>query len=175
MAFSVSYTTRNKRNSEVEAKDYYFVSRDRFEEMIQNDEFIEWAEVHGNLYGTAKSEVEKKAAGGDLLLDIDVQGAGKIKENRRDAAFIFILPPLYHELRTRLEKRGQNSAHEIQRRLEVARQEIKHYREFDYLVVNDDLDTAAEELKSVILSQRCRRENREKEITPILRSFGEGD
>ncbi len=175
VAFSVSYTTRKRRNTEIEGKDYYFISTEQFERMIQDEKFVEWAKVHGNFYGTAKSEVEKKAAGGDLLLDIDVQGAAQIKEKHKNATLVFILPPLYPELRKRLEKRGQDSLPIILKRLEMAREEIKHYREFDYIVINDELDTAAEELKSVILSQRCRRESREKEIMPILRSFAHGE
>jgi guanylate kinase len=174
VAFSVSHTTRKRRDTEIEGKDYYFISTEQFERMIQDEKFVEWAKVHGNFYGTAKSEVEKKAADGDLLLDIDVQGAGQIKEKHKKAMFVFILPPSYPELKKRLEKRGQDSMPLILKRLEVAREEIEHCREFDYIVINDELDIAAEELKSVMLSQRCRRETREKEIIPILRSFAHG-
>jgi guanylate kinase len=175
VAFSVSYTTRRKRDTEIEGEDYHFVSTETFEKMIQDDKFVEWAMVHGNYYGTTKNVLERKATDGDLLLDIDVQGAEQIREKHGEAVFIFILPPLFPELRKRLEKRGQDSESIIQKRLGVAREEIKRYREFDYLVVNDELSKAVEELKSVILSQRCRREIREKEIIPILRSFVEGD
>lgn len=175
VAFSVSYTTRRKRDTEIEGEDYHFVSPETFEKMIQDDKFVEWAMVHENYYGTPKKTLERKAMGGDLLLDIDVQGADLIREKHEEAVFIFILPPLFPELRKRLEKRGQDSESIIQKRLGVAREEIKRYREFDYLVVNDELSKAVEELKSVILSQRCRREIREKEIMPILRSFAEGD
>jgi guanylate kinase len=175
VTFSVSYTTRRKRDKEIEGEDYHFVSSETFEKMIQDDKFVEWAMVHGNYYGTPKSALERKAMAGDLLLDIDVQGADLIREKHEETVFIFILPPLFPELRKRLEKRGQDSESIIQKRLGVAREEIKRYREFDYLVVNDELSKAVEELKSVILSQRCRREIREKEIMPILRSFAEGD
>jgi guanylate kinase len=174
LAFSVSFTTREKRDTEIEGKDYNFISADQFERMIRDEKFVEWAEVHGNYYGTSKSELEKKAGHGDLLLDIDVQGAGKIKEKNMEATFVFILPPFFPELRKRLEKRGQDSLPTILKRLKVAREEIKHYREFDFIVINDELDKAAGELKSVLLSQRCRRKNREKEIKPILRSFASG-
>jgi len=143
--------------------------------MIQDEKFVEWAVVHGSYYGTPKKTLETKATDGDLLLDIDVQGAEQIREKHEEAVFIFILPPLFPELRKRLEKRGQDSESVIQKRLEVARAEIQRYREFDYVVINDELTKAVEELKSVILSQRCRREIREKEIMPILRSFAEGD
>lgn len=175
VTFSVSYTTRRKRDKEIEGEDYHFVSSETFEKMIQDDKFVEWAMVHGNYYGTPKSALERKAMAGDLLLDIDVQGADLIREKHEETVFIFILPPLFPELRKRLEKRGQDSESIIQKRLGVAREEIKRYREFDYLVVNDELSKAVEELKLVILSQRCRREIREKEIMPILRSFAEGD
>jgi len=173
--FSVSYTTREKRSTELEGVDYYFVSGEKFRRMIQEDKFLEWAVVHGNYYGTPKEELEKKVAGGDLLLDIDVQGAEQVREKLEEAVFIFILPPLFPVLRKRLENRGQDSLPVIEKRLEVAKEEIKHYRKFDYVVINDELDRAVEELKSVILSQRCRREIREKDIIQILRSFAEKD
>lgn len=175
LAFSVSYTTRKKREGEQEGKDYYFVSTDRFKTMIKKGQFMEWAKVHGNYYGTSKSELEKEAVTGDLLLDIDVQGASQIKGKNIETVFVFILPPLFPELRKRLETRGKDSMPVILKRLEKAREEIQHYREFDYIVINDKLDRAAEELKSILLSQRCRRKSREKEIEPILRSFAEGE
>ena len=175
LAFSVSHTTRKKRAGEQDGKDYYFVSTDRFERMVKEGLFIEWAEVHGNYYGTSKRELEKETEARNLLLDIDVQGAAQIKGKNIDATFVFILPPLFPELRKRLETRGQDSSPVILKRLEKAREEIQHYREFDYIVINDKLDTAAEELKSVLMSQRYRRESREKEIGPILRSFAEGE
>jgi len=173
--FSVSYTTRKKRDAEIEGEDYHFVSTETFEKMIQDEKFAEWAEVHGNYYGTPKKTLERKATDGVLLLDIDVQGAEQIRQKYEEAVFVFILPPLFPELRKRLEKRGQDREAIIQKRLEVAREEILRYREFDYIVINDELTKAVEELKSVILSQRCRRKVREKEIMPILRSFSEKD
>jgi guanylate kinase len=175
VTFSISFTTRKKRDTEIEGKDYHFVSPETFESMILGDRFIEWAVVHENYYGTPKDAVEREEAERDILLDIDVQGAEQIRKKIESAVFIFILPPLFPELKKRLEVRGQDSESTISKRLEMAKKEIKHYREFDYLVVNDDLAEAAAELKSVILSQRCRREIREKEIGPILESFSEGD
>lgn len=173
--FSVSHTTRQKRDTEIEGKDYHFVSEDEFKRMIQDEKLVEWAVVHGHYYGTAKKELARGTEEGDILLDIDVQGAGQIREKHKKAVFVFILPPLFPELRKRLEKRGQDSESAIQKRLGVARAEIQAYREFDYVVINDELTKAVEELKSVILSQRCRREIREKEIMSILRSFAERD
>lgn len=175
LSFSVSYTTRKKRDNEIEGKDYHFVSPVVFETMIQDDRFVEWARVHGNYYGTARNVLERGEAVGDLLLDIDVQGAAQIREKVGDAVFVFIMPPLFPELRRRLERRGHDSDLSIRKRLDVAKEEIKHYREFEYVVINDDLAKAKEELKAVILSQRYRREAREDDVVPILQSFADGD
>jgi len=171
--FSVSHTTRKKRRSEQDKKDYYFVSKAEFERMIRADRFAEWAKVHGQYYGTSKREVEMKGGKKDLLLDIDVQGALQIKEKYKKAIFVFILPPLYKELKERLEKRGDESARAVERRLETAKKEIRAYPEFDYVVINDDLEKAVKELVSIILSIRCELNERQKEIVPILRSFSE--
>ncbi len=171
--FSVSYTTRKKRNSEEEGKDYYFVSEGEFKRMIEDMKLVEWAVVHGNYYGTSKRELEKKATKGDILLDIDVQGAHQIKEKLKKTIFIFIMPPLYLELKKRLEKRGEESPESINERLDVAKKEIRHYHHFDYIIINDLLEKAVEELKSIILSTRCRFDPCKKEIMLILRSFSE--
>ena len=171
--FSVSYTTRKKRNSEEEGKDYYFVSEGEFKRMIEDMKLVEWAVVHGNYYGTSKRELEKKATKGDILLDIDVQGAHQIKEKFKKTIFIFIMPPLYLELKKRLEKRGEESPESINERLDVAKKEIRHYHHFDYIIINDLLEKAVEELKSIILSTRCRFDPCKKEIMLILRSFSE--
>lgn len=171
--FSVSYTTRKKRNSEEEGKDYYFVSEGEFKRMIEDMKLVEWAVVHGNYYGTSKRELEKKATKGDILLDIDVQGAHQIKEKFKKTVFVFIMPPLYLELKKRLKKRGEGSPESINERLDVAKKEIRHYHHFDYIIINDLLEKAVEELKSIILSTRCRFDPCKKEIMLILRSFSE--
>ena len=173
LQFSVSHTTRKKRNLEKEGRDYYFVSRSEFEQMIEEEKLAEWALIHGNYYGTSKQEIEKKGAKGDLLLDIDIQGAQQIKSKLKKAAFIFILPPVFKELKRRLEKRGQENADSIGKRLEVARKEIWSYPEYDYIIINDRLNKALQELEAIILSTRCRRESRKDEIEPILQSFSE--
>lgn len=173
--FSISYTTREKRRTEKDGKDYFFISKQEFKKLIQEDKLAEWAVVHENYYGTPKRELEKKSGGGDLLLDIDVQGAMQIREKVKKAVFVFILPPLFPELKRRLEKRGQEHKESIDRRLEVAKTEIRHYYRFDYIIINDRLDKAAEELKAIILNQRCRAEARKEEILPILRSFSGED
>jgi guanylate kinase len=171
--FSVSHTTRKKRKSEREGRDYYFVSKSEFEQMIKDGKFAEWTVIHGNHYGTSRREIEKKGAQGDLLLDIDVQGAEQIKEKLKRGVFVFILPPLFEELKARLEERGQESPDSIKERLEVARKDIRFYPHFDYIIINDEHKKAVNELEAVILSTRCRLDIKKKEIVPILRSFSE--
>ncbi len=171
--FSVSHTTRKKRNSEKEGRDYYFVAKSEFEQMIKEEKLAEWTVIHGNHYGTSKREIEKKGTGGDLLLDIDVQGAEQIKSKLKRGVFIFILPPLFEELEARLEKRGQESPDSIKERLEVARKDIRFYPNFDYIIINAELKKASKELEAIILSRRCRLDIKKKEIVPILRSFSE--
>jgi guanylate kinase len=171
--FSVSHTTRKKRNSEKEGRDYYFVSKSEFEGMIKEGKLAEWTVIHGNHYGTSRREIEKKGAQGDLLLDIDVQGAEQIKERLKRGVFIFILPPLFEELKARLEERGQESPASIKERLDVARKDIRFYPDFDYIIINNELKKAVNELEAIILSARCRLDIKKKEIVPILRSFSE--
>jgi len=171
--FSVSHTTRKKRDPEEEGKDYCFISKAEFEQMIGEDKLAEWAIVHGYYYGTSRKEIEKKGAQGDLILNIDVQGAQQMMEKSKKAIFIFVVPPSFQELERRLKKRGDESPDSIKRRLEAAKKEIRHYPRFDYIVINDQLDDAAVELKSIILSTRCSLEFRKKELVPILRSFSE--
>lgn len=169
--FSVSHTTRKRRKGEVEGKDYYFVSQEEFKSMIKEDRLAEWAVVHGQYYGTSKREIEKKGAKGDLLLDIDIQGAQQIKEKYKKAVFIFIMPPHFQDLKRRLKIRGQESSVSVQKRLEVARKEIRYYHQFDYVVINDELERSVLELESIIRSTRCSLDYRKMEILSILRSF----
>ncbi len=171
--FSVSHTTRKKRNSEKEGRDYYFVAKSEFEQMIKEEKLAEWTVIHGNHYGTSRREIEKKGTRGDLLLDIDVQGAEQIKSKLKRGVFIFILPPLFEELKARLEERGQESPDSIKERLEVARKDIRFYPDFDYIIINAELKKASKELEAIILSTRCRLDIKKKEIVPILRSFSE--
>jgi len=154
---SVSYTTRPPRNSEVAGRDYHFVSPEVFEQMVAEGAFAEWAEVHGNFYGTAiRTLNEAQAAGVDILLEIDCQGAAQIKKNYHQGVFVFILPPDFDELRRRLEGRGTDSAEIIARRIENARGEIRESVWYDYLVVNDDFACAVEEFKAIIVAENCR-------------------
>jgi len=170
LEFSVSHTTRPKRSGEIEGQDYYFIDQNEFETMIREDRFIEWAVVHGNYYGTSKREIEKKAALGDVILDIDVQGAQQIKDKMKRGIFIFIFPPSFEELKKRLYKRGESEA-ALRKRLETARKELRFYSQFDYLIINDQLEKAVTELKAVILATRCTLEKQTKNILPILQSF----
>ena len=143
--------------------------------MIKENKLVEWAVVHGHFYGTSRREIEKKGMRKNIILDIDVEGARQIKEKFKKAVFIFILPPIFNELMARLQKRGQESQESINQRLEVARKEIRFYPRFDYIIVNDILDKSLTELKSIIISEGCRLDVRQKEIIPILQSFSKGD
>ncbi|KAF0220644.1 MAG: guanylate [Geobacteraceae bacterium] len=154
---SVSYTTRQARPGEVHGRDYFFVSPDEFQRMTAAGEFAEWAEVHGNLYGTAVKTLEEyRKSGVDVILDIDCQGAHQLKERYQGGVFIFILPPSFKELRRRLDNRNSDSVEVIERRIECAAAEIKESRWYDYIIVNDVFSKAVEELKSVLIAERCR-------------------
>ncbi|MBT0663002.1 guanylate kinase [Geobacter pelophilus] len=154
---SVSYTTRQARPGEVHGRDYFFVSSEEFRRMVDSGEFAEWAEVHGNLYGTAISTLDEyRKSNIDVILDIDCQGAHLLKQKYSGGVFIFILPPSFHELRRRLDRRNSDSEAVIERRILNAAAEIKESRWYDYIIVNDDFSQALTELKSVILAERSR-------------------
>jgi guanylate kinase len=156
--FSVSYTTRPPRGNEQNGREYFFVPRLEFEHMIKNGDFLEYADVFGNFYGTAKDFLEKaEAKGHDLLLDIDVQGADQIKHKIPEAVSIFILPPNRTELESRLRHRSLDAEDVIQRRLVTATREIENYSKYDYILVNDRLDESIEALKSILLAERLKR------------------
>jgi guanylate kinase len=172
LEFSVSYTTRAPRGSEQNGREYYFVSRREFEEMIRRGEFLEHAEVFGNYYGTAKRFLrEAEARGNDLLLDIDVQGASQVKEKEKDSVSIFVLPPSRQVLERRLRNRSQSEAATsqgggmsdavIERRLLEAGKEIENYSKYDYILVNDSLEESVELLKAIVLSERKQRSGAE--------------
>jgi guanylate kinase len=156
---SVSYTTRPARLGEVHGKDYYFISLDEFRRMVADGEFAEWAEVHGNFYGTSLKQLDDfRRNGTDVILDIDCQGARQLKEHCRGGVYIFILPPDFQELRRRLTGRNSDSEETIERRINVASLEIKESRWYDYIIVNDVFSRAVEELKSVLIAEKCRTE-----------------
>ncbi len=159
LRFSVSHTTRQPRPNEVDGQDYHFVSEDAFREVLAEDGFAEWAEVHGNLYGTSVAEIERARANGKagLLFDVDYQGARQIKEKFPHATGVFILPPSMEELRRRLDGRGSDDEESRNRRFKKAREEIEHYPFFDYMIVNDDLQQALAELRGIVLAEGCRQ------------------
>ena len=193
LEFSVSYTTRAPRGSETNGRQYYFVSRPEFEKMIEEDEFLEYAEVFGNYYGTARRFLRAAEKNGrDLLLDIDVQGARQIQDKVPDATSIFILPPDRKTLEERLRKRSEDSDEVIERRLGTATREIENYQRYNYILINDQLEDSIdllravvrgerlvraggelseEEAKTVAAAERCRLENMRSRIKRILDSF----
>lgn len=155
LVFSVSYTTRDPRGTEVDGQQYHFISREEFERRIANDEFLEHATVFGNYYGTHQSVLQQGLAEGkDVVLDIDVQGARQLNEKIPDAASIFILAPSRDELAKRLRARSEDSEEVIQRRLAGAAQEILDYRRYEYVLVNDDVDQASGQLKAIVEAER---------------------
>lgn len=165
LEFSVSYTTRAPRGSEENGREYYYTSREVFERMIQRGEFLEWADVFGNYYGTAKQFLDRaEATGMDLLLDIDVQGASQLQARLPKAVSIFILPPTRQELENRLRRRSSaekvTDEEVIERRLKTATQEIEKYGKYDYILVNDNLDESIDALKAIILAERLRATGR---------------
>lgn len=156
--FSVSYTTRSPRAGEREGEDYHFVSPSVFQEMVERDEFLEWAEVLGNRYGTALTSVKDfTSKGRDLILDIDTQGAKKVKEKLEQTVLVYILPPSPEALRERLVNRGLDSPEMIQLRLAGAYRDIEEAHWYQYLIVNERIEEAIEQLKAIIIAERCRK------------------
>lgn len=171
--FSVSYTTRAPRGAERNGVEYLFVDRREFQLLILGDSLLEWAEVHGNYYGTSRIFVEDcLREGDDVLLDIDVQGAAIVKRKRPDSIAVFILPPSFQILRDRLRRRSLDDEVVIEQRLTRAHKEIRHYQEYDYLIINEDLGSSTHELESIILSARCRMTARIESAKSILATFG---
>jgi guanylate kinase len=162
LELSVSVTTRSRRGSEIEGVHYHFRSGREFEMLRDSDQLLEWAEVHGNFYATPRQPVERAMAEGrDMLFDIDWQGALQLKEKMRaDIVSIFILPPSMKELKTRLKRRAEDQEGVIEARLANARVEIEHWRDYDFVVVNDDLDRAFAEVRSIVTAERLRRDRR---------------
>ncbi|WP_148894270.1 guanylate kinase [Geothermobacter ehrlichii] len=154
---SISFTTRTPREGEVDGVDYHFVGRETFERMVAEGAFAEWAEVHGNLYGTSLRTLQQaREAGEDILLDIDCQGAAQLRDRLDDAVFVFILPPSLKELERRLRGRQTDAEDVIARRLANARREIAQAHWYDYLLVNADLEESAAQLRAIVMAERCR-------------------
>ena len=157
LRFSVSHTTRAPRAGERDGHDYHFVERAEFARLRDSGALLEWAEVHGNLYGTGVAEIAAaRAEGQDVLLDVDVQGAAQVRARIPGAVSVFILPPSFEVLERRLRGRGQDDEPTIQRRLAAAGREIDAFEQYDYAIVNEDLDTCVRELKSIVCAARCR-------------------
>lgn len=173
LCFSISYTTRAPRGSEKHGQDYFFVSRTVFERMVRRDEFVEWAEVYGHLYGTATKQLQSaQEKGQDILLDIDVQGHQQVRERLPEAVSVFILPPSFAELSRRLRDRQSDAPESVECRLQTAREEIAHWPEYDYLVINDQLTGAAQALLAIVRSARFRRPNQARRVENIIETFG---
>ena len=173
VSYSVSYTTRAPRGAEQNGREYFFVSTAEFEEMIRRDEFLEWANVYGHLYGTHRDQVEReRAAGCDIILEIDVQGAASIRRKVPDPVTVFILPPSFELLRERLVARNTDSPADLERRLRGAPAEVEQYKYFDYVLLNDDINRASAQLASVIYAERARRERQEVRLKETLLDFG---
>jgi guanylate kinase len=172
LSYSVSYTTRVPRNGEQNGREYHFVDRKIFEEMIRAGDFLEWACVHGNYYGTAKKQIaEETAAGVDLVLEVDVQGAASVRELRLGAISIFIVPPSFETLRQRLTARGTDTPEQLALRLRNAPNELNQYREFDYVIINNNLDRAAAQLASIVSAERARCKRQKANVEKIIDEF----
>lgn len=172
IGYSVSFTTRAIRDGEINGKDYFFVSPAEFEDLIRREEFLEYASVHGNFYGTSRGQVERETdAGRDVILEIDVQGAESIRKMLPESVGIFILPPSYQALRERLIFRRTESEEDLALRLLNAHLEVKRYEEFDYVIINDQVTQATDDLKAIILAERLKRERQEQNVENILKTF----
>ena len=173
LRMSRSYTSRPARPGEADGVDYNFVSRERFEAMVAGDQFLEWADVFGNLYGTSTVDTERElAAGTDLVLVIDVQGARQVRRHGRSTASVFLLPPSSGVLEARLRGRSQDSEEQMLRRLETARQEVSAVSEYDYVVINDEVDACVERLRAIIVAERAKPDVMAGEVASVLASFG---
>jgi guanylate kinase len=170
LTLSISITTRQRRTSEVDGIHYRFVSQEDFEKLRAQDDLLEWAEVHGNFYGTPKSPVQKVLAQGrDMLFDIDYQGTQQVRKKAgADTVTIFILPPSMRELRARLERRAEDSADVISKRLDNARHEIERWKMYDYVIVNEDVQRALSEVKAILLAEQMKRARSEKGINDFV-------
>ena len=174
LCFSISYTTRPPRGHEIEGTSYHFTSRQDFEQRLANHEFLEHADVFGNYYGTPRSALKAaQEAGKDLVLDIDVQGAQQLRERIPEAVSIFVLAPSRQILEQRLRARSQDSDEVIRRRLDNAAREIGDYKQYDYVLVNENLETALESLKAIVRAERVRRIRVLEKIQPILATYGQ--
>jgi len=173
--FSVSHTTRAPRPGESDGKQYHFVTRREFERLISEGAFLEWAEVHQEMYGTSREEYDRaEREGVDVLLDIDVQGADQVRQKFDDAVTVFVIPPSYKDLERRLRGRGPDDEESFERRLAVAGQEMAHFRKYQYAIVNVDLDASVEALKTIVRAARLRTSRVAETAEKILSTFDDG-
>ena len=172
LSYSVSFTTRAPRPNETHGREYFFITRETFDEMVAAGEFLEWACVHGNFYGTSKKQIlEETGAGADIILEVDVQGAASVRQLLMDSVSVFILPPSYEVLRQRLIARGTDSPEELEIRLRNAPDELQQYSAFDYVIINDEIERAARQLASIIYAERARCMRQEGLVREVIQKF----
>lgn len=176
LSYSVSFTTRAPRSGEIDGREYFFVTQEKFEEMVASNEFLEWAHVHGKLYGTGHRQLNREISEGrDIILEVDVQGAASVRELVDDAVSVFILPPSFAILKQRLIARGTDSAEELNLRLRNAPTELEHYSNFQYVVINDDADRAAEQLAAIVYAERARLSRQQPRVKQLVEAFAAGE
>lgn len=172
IGYSVSFTTRKIREGEENGVHYNFVSREEFENLINQGEFLEYAEVHGNYYGTSKTQVERETSlGRDIILEIDVQGANLVREKTSETVEVFILPPSFEVLKERLTARQTENNEDLELRLKNSKDEVRNYSKFDYVIINDEVAKAVNDLQSVIYAERNKRERQIEAVEKILETF----
>jgi guanylate kinase len=172
LSYSVSFTTRTPRNGEIDGREYSFVNQEKFEAMVAAGEFLEWAHVHGKLYGTASTQVANEiAAGRDIILEVDVQGAASVRTLMADSVSIFILPPSFEILKERLRARGTDSPEELDLRLRRAPAELEDYSAFEYVILNDDVDRAANQMAAIIHAERARLSRQAARVKLVVEAF----
>jgi guanylate kinase len=172
LSYSISFTTRTPRSGEVDGREYFFVSREKFERMVAANEFLEWANVHGKLYGTNRNQVLREISEGrDIILEVDVQGAASVRSLVSDAASIFILPPSFEVLRQRLIARGTDSPEELDLRLRNAPREMRAYSTFQYVIINDDIERAADQLTAIVYAERAQLARQQSQVEKVVGSF----
>jgi guanylate kinase len=169
LIYSISATTRKPREGEVDGVNYFFKSKDQFEHMIYHGDLLEWAEYVGNYYGTPAQFVKETiAAGKDIILEIEVQGALKVKQNFPEGVFVFLTPPSLSELKDRITKRGTETEESIRNRMEVGVEEIKLMEQYDYAVINDTIDQACKRIQAIVTAEHCKKERMIKQIKPWI-------
>jgi len=172
LSYSVSFTTRAPRTGEVNGREYFFVTPEKFEQMVAADEFLESAQVHCKLYGTARKQVAHEIGEGrDIILEVDVQGAASVRQLMADSVSIFILPPSFEVLKTRLTARGTDSPEELDLRLRNAPVELKDYSAFQYVIINDDAELAANQMAAIVFAERARLSRQERKIKNVVEAF----